>query len=134
MAVEESPRQDVRLAENVAVLSVLEALPGESSHNPPPSRAYNDASSRILSFEREQFLSSGLASLAEISDNPNHVVAVAIEERPSIQGLAILVAINKENPASAEGTLERIKRGLQGIFTVLAKVGHGIILFSCSTK
>ncbi|OIW34440.1 hypothetical protein CONLIGDRAFT_709775 [Coniochaeta ligniaria NRRL 30616] len=124
MAIGESSRQDVRFAENVAVLHLLCPFPSESSSNPLPSSAGQD-SGRHLSPERERCLSSGLAFLAEISDDPNHVVAVATEERPRTQGLAVIVSINRENAASAQGTLERIRGGLQGIFSVLARVEHG---------
>lgn len=122
----------VRLAENVAVLHVFDALPGDSSDNHPPSKAIARDLRRVLSFERERFLASGLAALADISDDPNHVVAVAVEERPSTQGLAVLVSINRANAASAEGTMAKIKGGLQDIFSVLAKVGHGLFPLSGS--
>ena len=129
MAVGELSRPDIRLAEDAAVLSVLQALPGETTDNPLPPHAHEKDPRRTLSFSREVFVSSGLASLAEISDDSNHIVAVAIEERPAVQGLAVVVAINKANPASAEGALGRIKHGLQGIFNILARLGHG--MFSC---
>ena len=134
MAIPESARQDVRLAEDVAVLSVLDALPGEIVDNPLPPGFDERDPRRVLSFERERFLASGLAALADISDDPNHVVAVAVEERPSPQGLAVLVAINRGNPRSAEGTLARIKKGLQGIFNILAEVGHGTVLRGFSVE
>ncbi|KAB5551305.1 hypothetical protein GE09DRAFT_168678 [Coniochaeta sp. 2T2.1] len=127
MAVGELPRPDIRLAEDVAVLSILKALPGETLSNPLSSHVSARDSGRSLSFSRELFLSSGLASLAEISDDPNHIVAVAIQEKPETQRLAVVVAINKENPTSAEGALKKIKHGLQDIFGVLARVGHGIV-------
>lgn len=126
--------QAVRLAEDVAVLTVLDALPGESFDNPLPPGFDERDPRRVLSFERERFLASALAALADISDDPNHVVAVAVEERPSTQGLAVLVAINKGNPRSAEGTLERVKQGLQGLFNVLAEVGHGTVLLGYSVE
>jgi hypothetical protein len=126
MAAGESSRQDVRLAENVAVLSVFKALPGESSDNPLPSNADDQSSGRVLSFERERFLASSIAALADISDDPNHVVAVAVEEMSHVHGMAILVAINRENARSAEGILARVKTGLQNIFAVLARVGHSV--------
>lgn len=127
MASGGSSRRDVAFAENVAVLHLLCPFPSESSNNPPPSSA-GQGTGRILSFERERCLSSGLAFLAEISDDPNHVVAVAIEEQPSRKGLAVVVSINRENAASAQSTLEMIKAGLQDIFSVLARVEHGIAL------
>jgi hypothetical protein len=128
MARKKPSRQSVRFAENVAVLSLLNTFPSESSNNPRPHDAVRRDSWRTLSFERECCLASGLAFVAEISDDPNHIVATCVEENPDTQGLAVLLAINKENPASAESTLKEVKHGLQDVFSTLSKIGQGKVL------
>jgi hypothetical protein len=118
-------RQNIRFAENIAVLSVLSPFPLPPSTNPIPTLANSKGPVRILSFERESSLVSGLAFLAGVSDNPNHVVALCLEELPGKDGLKALLGINKAQPGDAEEVLATTKRGLQEIFEVLSRVRYG---------
>ncbi|KAK3989146.1 hypothetical protein QBC44DRAFT_308759 [Cladorrhinum sp. PSN332] len=86
----------------------------------PPSNSSPD-SSRKLSFDCEACLTSTLAFLSGISDDPGHVVAVCVEELVGFNGLRVLVAINKKNHESGIGVLKRIEEGLERIFGYLSR-------------
>lgn len=120
--------QDVRFAENVALLQRLTACPSLPSTNPSPPLANSRGPARILSFERERTVTSGLAFLAGTSDNPNYIVAVCVEENPKKDGLSVVLAINKTGPRDAEDVLDTIKLGLQGVFNKLGEVRYGMCL------
>jgi hypothetical protein len=66
--------------------------------------------------------------LAGTSDNPNHIVAVCVEENTKKDGLSVVLAINKTGPRDAEDVLDTIKLGLQGVFNKLGEVRYGMCL------
>lgn len=129
MAVGALSGQDMRFAENVALLSLLNTAPELPSRNTPTFALKQHDPRRKLSFETECDLTSGLAFLAGISDASEHVVALSIEEKP--EGLKVLVAINKGSPSDGELILGMVKEGLQKVFNVLGKVDSGMSLVSC---
>lgn len=115
-------RSQARFAEDVALLYLLSHVPAPPSDNRSPYVANSQDSDRILSFDRERTITSGLAFLAGISDEPNHVVALSVEERKDKQGITLVVAINKERPQDSEDILSEVKQGLQMILDVLTRV------------
>ena len=111
-------------AEDIALLSFLHTVPEPSQRCDLSSfRGRNDE--RTLPLERECDLASTLAFLAAISDDPNHVVAVCVEERVSSNSMGVMLAINKARPSSSQGTLDKARKGMQRIFQVLSKVSRG---------
>lgn len=125
MVTKEMAKQSIRLAENVALLSLLDNVP-----QPPPSYftapiADGPEATRTLSLGDESTLASGLVFIAGISKQPNHVAAVCVEESPEEEGLTIRLAIN-EQLVAGEDLLDTLKCGLQEIFQVFARVSAGL--------
>lgn len=125
MVSETQRRQNLFLAENAALLSLLSKAPIASQSNPRTAIAGPDPT-RLLSFERESSLTNTLAFLSGISDDPSHVVATCVEELPRGNGIRVVVAINKMHPSSGNDVLARIKSGLEEIFRRLAQLKDGI--------
>lgn len=116
LAPSEKVDQVVRCAENVALLDILSrSLPIIATPIPAPkARSKGNAeSTRQLSWEQEDMLVKGLAFLSGVSDSPNHIMAVCIQELPKQGGCEIILAVNKTAPDSAQGVLEKAQRGLQ---------------------
>jgi hypothetical protein len=119
MLSEAQPQSSLLFAENVALLSLLSRAAtdphintcGSSTDREPPGH--------------ETDLTSTLAFLSGISDNPSHVVATCVEEPSDHKGIRVLVAINKERPEAGNDILNRIKSGLEGIFRRLAHANTG---------
>lgn len=114
--------QVVRCAENILLLDILSrSLPTtETSIRPFKARSKGKAeSTRQLSYEQEDRLVKQLAFLSSISDDPSHVMAVCVQEIPQQRGCAILLAVNKACPDSAQDVLDRARRGLQRVFNRL---------------
>lgn len=117
-------------AENVALLSLLSRAATEPRVNTRAVSADQESPHQVLSLERETDLTSTLAFLCGISDNPSHVVATCVEEPSDGKGIRVLVAINKERPGAGNDVLNRIKCGLEAIFRRLAHANNGP---SCNT-
>lgn len=117
--------QSVRRAEIVALLDILSRklptaatlvqVPEDLSENTPES-------TRQMSYEQEDRLVKELAFLSGISDNPNHIMAVCIQEFPKEGGCGILLAVNKSSPDTADPVLEKAQRGFQRIFDRLREI------------
>jgi hypothetical protein len=114
----------ITCAENIALLSLLHRVPVPPSLNP-----INNLSIRhkgyILSFRRERSLASMLAFLSSISDNPDHVTAVCVEEDHETMSLSVLLAINKAQKDDNNQIQQNMKQGFERIFAVLAQVSDG---------
>lgn len=121
-------QQTKRLAENVAFLSILNPTPSLPSSNATPAAANTTGPVRILSFERERSLASGLAFLSGISNGSNHVTALCVEEQPGKDGITLVLAINKAQPPEEENMLKTIQQGLQGIVDLLSTIRQGASL------
>ncbi|KAK4165777.1 hypothetical protein QBC43DRAFT_207925 [Cladorrhinum sp. PSN259] len=119
--------QALSTVENIALLSLLNRTPTLPGDNVRQISHSKQDVSRILSFDCEISLTSTLAFLSGVSDDPGHVVAVCVEELIDSSGLRVLVAINKKNPESGIGVLGRIEEGLGKIFGYLSRAG-------CSAK
>ncbi|KAH6619505.1 hypothetical protein B0J18DRAFT_246769 [Chaetomium sp. MPI-SDFR-AT-0129] len=117
-------RQYQVLAENAALLYQLRPSPTPQHVNKRPAWAANQDSGRFLSFDQELDLTSALAFICGISDDPSHVVATCVEEiggwRGEKKGIRAVVAINANNPQSAIGTLTKVKNGLEAVFVQLS--------------
>lgn len=117
--------QVLRCVENVALLDRLtHSLPRTEPHITAAKAQFksNNESTRQLTFEQEDRLVKQLAFLSGISDDPNHIMAVCIQELPAQNGCEILVAVNKGSPDSAHLVLEKAQRGLQHIFERLREI------------
>ncbi|KXX78698.1 Protein arginine N-methyltransferase 2 [Madurella mycetomatis] len=79
---------------------------------------------RLLQFEQEERLAGTLAFLSGVSDDPSHVIALCIEELTGGKGVRIVVAINKKGPDAGNDVLERIKKGLENIFSHLSRINN----------
>lgn len=115
----------VACAENVAVLDLLSrSLPTTETPSPvwvPRSEA-QDEPTRQLSYEQEDGLVKELAFLSGISDDPNHIMAVCVQEFPEQRRCDIILAVNKHSAGCAQDVLEKARRGLQRIFEKLREV------------
>lgn len=115
----------VTCAENVAVLDLLSrSFPTTGTPGPvwvPRSEAQEEPA-RQLSYEQEDRLVKELAFLSGISDNPNHIMAVCVQEFPEQRRCEVILAINKRSTGCAREVLEKARRGLQRIFEKLREV------------
>lgn len=117
----------VRCAENIALLGLLDPVPGHLSIH-TPQRSLQDIHGdvdRVLSVEQESELSSNLAFLAAITDDHEHIMSVCIEELPRVEGCQVLIAINKRLPTDGADILKKVQRGFQQIFGRLREVSSG---------
>ncbi|KAK4240779.1 hypothetical protein C8A03DRAFT_12882 [Achaetomium macrosporum] len=110
--------QTLSLAENVALLSLLCGAPTAPNTNPWPTAVDNH------SFADEVRLTSTIAYLSGISDDPSHVVAVCVEGLTSGREIRVVIAVNKEHPVSGNDVLARIKNGLDEVFGHLARANR----------
>jgi hypothetical protein len=118
------------LAENASLLYHVTKAPTDAKDNPCPSTAVANDPRRTLSFDDEVCLTSTLAYISAISDDPNHVIAVCVEELPDRKSIRIVIAINKERPDSQDEVLKRIKDGLAVVLSHLACSGQSV--FPCT--
>ena len=105
---------EVMCAEDIILPALL--CPGGVVHEPLNSRptvtisspeANADTCARVLPLEKEHDVVATLAFLAATDDNPNHVLAVALDKL-SREQMRICVAINKSRPDSGSRTLHRV--------------------------
>ncbi|KAK4105892.1 hypothetical protein N658DRAFT_136998 [Parathielavia hyrcaniae] len=121
MVSKKQRRQILSLAENTALLSLLRRAPTAAYVN-EPSPSLLDDSGRILSSKTEVGAANAFAYLCGVSDDPNHVIALCVEELTDKRGIRVVVAINRERPASGDDILERIKHGLEQLLGHLSRV------------
>ncbi|THV44102.1 hypothetical protein BGAL_0733g00010 [Botrytis galanthina] len=117
----------ITCAENIALLSLLHRVPVSPSLNPISNLSVRHER-YDLSFERERSLASVLAFLSSISDNPDHVTAVCVEEDHETMSLNVLLAINKAQQNDNSQIQEEMKLGFERIFAGLAQVSDARIL------
>lgn len=70
-------------------------------------------------------LATNLAFLAGVSECPEHVMAVCIEELPGTSGCQVMLAINKRLPADGNEILGKVQRAFQEIFGKLSALSVG---------
>jgi hypothetical protein len=111
-------------AENVSLLYLLHSVPTRPSTNPVSSFLIN-RKGYTLSFQEERSLSGTLAYLSNVKDDPSHIPAVCIEERPESASLNVLLSVNKATPSDGHGTLRSLKQDFERIFALLSRIRTG---------
>jgi hypothetical protein len=114
----------VACGESIALLSLLDSVPA------PPSKNDWDPANIIrgdytLPFERERRLVGILGFLSSISDHPDHITAVCVEENPHAESLDVLVAINRRNAGGLNQVSGKLEEGFKGIFRELSQPLEG---------
>lgn len=114
-----------RFAHNITLLELLDPRPqnlaGEVLHD---STKQSDET-RNLSLRQERELATNLAFLAGVSDCPDHIIGVCIEELPEMKGCQIMVSINKRLPPDGDEILEKVQKGFKQIFMRLEVLSAG---------
>lgn len=114
----------VSLTEKIVLLQLISQLPGGLSDvgpkSPPREASEKGENVRILSLRQENDIVSTLAFLSGISNDPNHITAVCLEEIPTEGTCKVLVAVNKNRPDSGQDGLSKIQRGFERIFRRLS--------------
>ncbi|KAI1170874.1 hypothetical protein F4777DRAFT_567670 [Nemania sp. FL0916] len=121
MSMAPQQRIHTRCAENIALLHLLHDVPELPSAN----LVSNAQSVRIgysLPFKEERNLAGVFAFLAQKEDDPNHIPAVCLRERPKQQSLDILLAVNRSHKGDGSGYLLGIKAEFEKIATALRQV------------
>lgn len=120
----------VRCNETIVLLELISQLPGQPPDAGPQflprEPEQEDDNRRILSLQQENEIVSSLAFLSGVSNSPNHITAVCLEEIRAKDGCKVLLAINKLHPNSGKGILEKIKRGFEQIFKRLSAVSSSM--------
>lgn len=120
----------VSLTEKIVLLHLISQLPGGLSDvgtkSSPGEASKKDEKGRILSLRQENEIVSTLAFLSGISNNPNEISAVCLEELPAEGACKILVAVNKLRPGSGQAVLDKIQRGFERIFRRLSTISSGM--------
>jgi hypothetical protein len=107
-------------AENIALLHFLHAVPAPRSKNPTDHLPlYKNG--YTLPVETERRLTSTLAFLSSVNDDPNRIPAICVEEIPEKGSLNVLLAVNKAGPGGGIPVLESTKRDFETIFERLAQ-------------
>jgi hypothetical protein len=115
---------EIARAESIALLFLLHSVPALPSSNSRDSWRGSQGS-YTLSFERERSLAGTLAFLSSVTDDPNSIPAVCVEEDPRSACLNVLLAINKVNRNDSNQVLQTVKQGFEKIFNVLSRSVEG---------
>lgn len=120
----------VGCAEKIVLLELISQLPGQppdvGSQSLPREPDEEDGISRVLSFQQENKIVSTLAFLSGVSNYPDHITAVCLEELPAAGGCKVLLAINRLNPNSGQDVLDKIQRGFEQIFRRLSNLSSSM--------
>ncbi|KAK8142028.1 hypothetical protein G3M48_009457 [Beauveria asiatica] len=116
----------VACAHNISLLHLLQKVPEPPSVNLAPP-VEHDATSYTLELATERSLAGALAFVSSVTDSPNCITAVCIQEQEQEQcrKLQVRVAINKKNPTENDGTLGIICRGFNQMFARLSDFDGG---------
>jgi hypothetical protein len=101
-------------AENIALLRLLSSVPEPLTQN-ALSVAFLDIDTERLPFQKECDIVETLAFVSGISDDPEKVTAVCIQEDIDHQGLTVVLAVNK-------GDFEVGREGFKRISRILEKI------------
>ncbi|KAM0664928.1 hypothetical protein ACQRIU_006081 [Beauveria bassiana] len=112
----------VACAENISLLHLLQRVPEPPSVNLVPPIEH-DAARYTLEMATERSLAGALAFVSSITDSPNCITAVCVQEQD--QKLQIHVAINKQKPRENNATLGMICSGFNQMFTRLSDFQGG---------
>ncbi|KAG6009057.1 hypothetical protein E4U21_003389 [Claviceps maximensis] len=125
-----SPQSRLNGAENVALLHFLHTVPAPPTRNLADERLIrHDGYS--LSFDHERKLVGVLAFLSSVTDEPDHIPAVCVEEKCDSSGLRVMLAVNKKSYQDGNKKLALIKEGFQSLFAILGQVSDGEIQNRC---
>lgn len=120
----------VSLTEKIVLLQLISQLPGGLSDVGPKSSpgeaSEKSEKGRLLSLWQENDIVSTLAFLSGVSNDPNQVTAVCVEELPAGGACKVLVAVNKLRPDSGQDGLDKIQRGFEQIFRRLSTTFTGM--------
>ncbi|KAM3442528.1 hypothetical protein MY4824_001122 [Beauveria thailandica] len=116
----------VACAHNISLLHLLQKVPEPPSVNLAPPIEH-DATRYTLELATERSLAGALAFVSSVTDSPNCITAVCIQEQEQEQcrKLQVHVAINKKNPTENDGTLGIICRGFNQMFARLSDFDGG---------
>lgn len=116
---------EVRSAHNIALLELLDPRPRSLTDRFQHYSTEQNETGRGFCIQQERELVTNLAFLAGVSDFPDHVMGICVEELPSIGGCQVMVAINKRLPSDGNEILTKVQRGFQQIFGRLIKLSDG---------
>lgn len=108
----------IRLAEDIALLEFLGSVPVDSSRNSERREDLAASPGRAISARAERDLTTTLAFLSGIRDDPRYITAVCVQEVQSL--LRVYVAANGRGPGPSP-YLDSVKTGFDGIFQVLRR-------------
>lgn len=114
-------------AENIALLELLHNVPDLPSSNPKDRPSFSQKE-YALPFERERSLTSRLAFLSNIKEDPSHIPAVAVQQDTGRQSLNVLLSVNKAYPEDGNALLNTVKGGFEAIFSILSGVSESKFL------
>lgn len=106
-----------RCAENVALLELMGKMPDPPSRN-AQMQTSEEAVGHSMPIHAEKALTSTLAALSSIKDDPNNVTAVCIQEEGVVT--KVMIAANADSSCHSEN-LKAVKKGFDGIFQLLRK-------------
>ena len=116
-----APPAAIARAESIALLYLLHSVPTPPSPNSINGlRVHHEC--YALPFEKERSLAGTLAFLSSITDDPNYIPAVCVEEVPDSAFLNVLLAVNKDSRNDGNQILQRLKQGFEQIFAVLSRL------------
>jgi hypothetical protein len=125
-----TPAPEIARAESIALLHLLHPVPALPSRN-----SINSEQIRLgcytLSFETELRLAGTLAFLSSITDDPDYIPALCVEEDPQSASLNVLLSVNKANQNDGNEVLQPIKQGFEQIFAVLSRLLDSESSMSC---
>lgn len=133
MAMVQNLRNQLQItsAENVALFSLLHDVPVQPLTNKATSSSKHlnlavpietSYPSYKLSLDTERKLTDTLAFLSSIRDDPNHIPAVCVGEKPDENNsLNVYIAINKYHWSDGDGLLQDMKYGFDQVFNILEK-------------
>ncbi|TQV90529.1 hypothetical protein IF1G_10852 [Cordyceps javanica] len=113
---------DIACAEAIAFMHLLHAVPTEPFINPQQQQAQSDPSAYSLPFDKERDLVSTLAFLSNVGEDPNHVPALCMHEKPEMGESEVIITVNQARYGDGLSTLKDIKEGFKSIFDSLSRV------------
>ncbi|PQK15633.1 hypothetical protein BB8028_0005g11440 [Beauveria bassiana] len=113
---------DIACAEAIPFMHLLHAVPTKPSINPCQQQAHINPSAYSLPFDRERDLVNTLAFLSNIGEDPNHVPALCMHEKPGTDGSEVFIAVNQARHGDGLPILKDIKDGFENIFHSLSRV------------
>ena len=118
------PAPAIACAESISLLHLLHSVPTLPSSNAIDCLLVH-RKDYTLSLEKELSLANTLAFLSNVKDDPNHISAVCIEERPKSASLSVLLAVNRVKRDDGNQFLQTLKQDFETIFAILSQLRDG---------